>query len=82
MDYKYWCRFLEPENLIKWETELIIQGRVNHIEEKHFDSFNNFINYTLNWSDTKDGHDYWSYICTKSPSQLIDYSQEQERYFY
>jgi hypothetical protein len=86
MDYKHWCKFLSPEDLIKWEVELLIQQRVYDIGSvdnlRSFNSFNDFINYTLTWSDTKDGQEFWSRICNTYPERLIDYSQEQERYFY
>ena len=86
MDYKHWCKFLSPEDLIKWEVELLIQQRVYDIGSvdnlRSFNSFNDFINYTLTWCDTKDGQDYWARICNTDPYRLIDYSQEHERYFY
>jgi hypothetical protein len=81
MDYKHWCKFLEPETLIKWETEIIVGERVGTIN-RDFDNFSEFINYTLNWSNTKDGHEFWESLCHTPSHQLIDYSQEQERYFY
>ena len=86
MDYKHWCKFLEPEILVKWEVELIKQGRVHDIRcgssLKHFNNFNDFINYTLSWCDTEDGHQFWSEICNTEPRLLINFEEEQKRYFY
>lgn len=86
MDYKYWCKFLSPEDLIKWETEIIIGNRLYSLGREdnltEFNNFDDFINYTLTWCDTKDGQDYWASICKTDPYRLIDYSQEHERYFY
>ena len=86
MDYKYWCKFLSTENLIKWETEIIMTNRLSSLGREdnltEFNNFDDFINYTLSWYDTKDGQEYWSRICHTPSTQLIDYSLEQERYFY
>lgn len=86
MDYKHWCKFLDPEILIKWEVELLMQERVYDIGTvnnlRTFNSFNDFINYTLTWSDTKDGQEFWSRICNTDPCRLVDLTEEQERYFY
>lgn len=86
MDYKHWCKFLEPELLLKWEVELIMQQRVYDIGRvdnlRTFNSFNDFINYTLTWSETKDGQEFWSRICNTEPYRLIDHTDEQRRYFY
>ena len=81
MDYKHWCKFLEPETLIKWETEIIIGERIGTIN-RDFNNFGDFINHTLNWSNTKDGHEFWEHLCHTPSQQLIDYSQEHEKYFY
>lgn len=86
MNYKYWCKFLLPEDLIKWETEIIMTNRLSSLGREdnlvEFNNFDDFINYTLTWCDTKDGQEYWSRICNTPRTQLIDYSLEQERYFY
>lgn len=86
MDYKYWCKFLSPEDLIRWETEIIVGSRLSSLGREdnliEFNNFNDFINYTLTWCDTKDGQEYWSRICNTPSGDLIDYSQEHETYFY
>ena len=83
MDYKHWCKFLEPETLIKWETEIIIGNRISTIsDDRHFNNFGDFINYTLHWSETQDGHEFWESLCHTPSHQLIDHSQEHEKYFY
>lgn len=82
MDYKHWCKFLEPETLIKWETEIIIGERISNINDFNFTNFSDFINITLHWSSTKDGHEFWERLCHTPADQLIDYSQEHEKYFY
>jgi hypothetical protein len=86
MDYKYWCKFLSPEDLIKWETEIILQNRIYSLGREYnltdFNNFGDFINYTLNWSQTQDGHEFWESLCHTPSHQLIDYSQEHEKYFY
>ena len=86
MDYKHWCKFLDPEILIKWEVELLMQERVYDIGTvnnlRTFNSFNDFINYTLTWSETKDGQEFWARICNTEPYRLIDHTNEQRRYFY
>lgn len=81
MDYKHWLKFLTPELLIKWETEIIMQERVHRLE-MNYNSFENFINGSMKWSRTQDGHQFWADICHTPVSELIDYSQEQEEYFY
>lgn len=81
MDYKHWCKFLEPETLIKWETEIIVGNRLGYINGD-FSNFGEFINCTLIWSSTKDGREFWEDIHYTPSHQLIDYSQEHERYFY
>ena len=43
MDYKHWCKFLEPEILIKWETEIIIGERIGTIN-RDFNNMNLFQN--------------------------------------
>ena len=81
MDYKHWLKFLSTENLIKWETEFIIQGDMR-ILGHNFLSFSHFIDSTLNWRNTKDGFEYWKAIKRTPEEDLVDYSQEQRRYFY
>ena len=81
MDYKYWLKFLSPELLVKWETEIIMQEKDYRLVNIQ-DSFEDFINGTFKWSSTNDGHAFWSDICHTPVSELIDYSQEHERYFY
>ena len=49
MDYKHWCKFLEPETLIKWETEIIIGERIGTINR----DFNNLKSF---------GYDFISHI--------------------
>lgn len=81
MDYKHWCKFLDPETLIKWEAEIIVGERISSIN-RDFNTFADFINCTLHWSNTKDGYEFWESIHHTPTYQLIDYSQEHEKYFY
>ena len=78
MNYKYWCKFLLPEDLIKWETEIIMTDRLYSLGREdnliEFQNFDDFINYTLTWSETRDGQEYWARICHTPRTQLIDYS--------
>ena len=81
MKYKHWFKFLTPDLLVKFETEIIIQERVHRLEID-YDSFEDFINCTLKWSNTNDGYSYWSDICHTPVSVLIDHTEEQKTYFY
>ena len=48
MDYKYWCKFLSPENLIKWETEIIMTNRLSSLgREDNLVEFNNFDDFII-----------------------------------
>ncbi len=81
MDYKHWLKFLSPELLVKWETEIIMQERVHRLEI-NYNSFENFINGSMKWSRTLEGHEFWADICHTPVSELIDRTEEQKTYFY
>jgi len=81
MDYKHWLKFLSPELLIKWETEIIMQEKVSRIGHP-YDNFEDFINASMKWSRTEDGYQFWADICHTPVSELIDRTEEQKTYFY
>jgi hypothetical protein len=70
MDYRYWSRFLEPDEFRKWEVETLMK-----FDESKFTSnyrhFENFIRESFNPHDTKDGYGYWSDIIWRVERQLI-----------
>ena len=81
MDYKHWCKFLEPEILAKWEVELLLSQNTYRLN-RCYNSFQDFINGSFRWSNTKDGHEFWAYICNTEPNMLVDRTEEQKEYFY
>ena len=73
MNYKYWCRFLEPDEFVNWEVEVLLSetfGRGRDMQsmtrvnlfERDFDTWRDFINASFGWSNTKQGSQYWMEI--------------------
>ena len=76
MDYKYWCGFLEPEEFRNWEVELLMceafmRHDGNTLLNRDFDTWQEFINASFGWSNTKQGSQYWMDIFQRD---VIDYN--------
>ena len=58
MDYRYWTRFLEPDEFRKWEVETLMRFDLEKFctDYRHFE---NFIRESFNPHETKDGGLYW-----------------------
>ena len=61
MDYRYWSRFLEPDEFRKWEVETLMRFDESKFTY-NYRHFENFIRESFNPHDTKDGYGYWSDI--------------------
>jgi hypothetical protein len=58
MDYRYWSRFLEPDEFRKWEVETLMRFN-KHKFTMNYRSFDDFIHESFDPNDTKDGVRYW-----------------------
>ena len=83
MDYKHWCKFLKPETLLDWETEVILQMALKGRDfiSDDFNNFSSFINNTLEWSATKN-RKCWEDLYETRIDDLVDYSEEQKEFYY
>lgn len=70
MDYRYWARFLEPDEFRKWEVETLMRFDESKfvINYRHFE---NFIRESFDPNETKDGYRYWSDIIWRVERQLM-----------
>lgn len=70
MDYRYWSRFLEPDEFRKWEVETLMRFDLEKFctNYRHFE---NFIRESFDPNDTKDGRRYWSDIIWRVERQLM-----------
>ena len=70
MDYRYWSRFLTPDEFRKWEVETLMRFDLEKFctNYRHFE---NFIRESFDPNDTKDGRRYWSDIIWRVERQLM-----------
>ena len=70
MDYRYWARFLEPDEFRKWEVETLMRFDLEKFctDYRHFE---NFIRESFDPNEIKDGRRYWSDIIWRVERQLM-----------
>ena len=49
----------------RWQGAVIYSGGINHLLNKKFDTFKDFMEESFIWGNTKEGHQYWEEISEK-----------------
>ena len=70
MDYRYWSRFLEPDEFRKWEVETLMRFNLEKFAT-NYRNFENFIRESFDPNETKDGRRYWSDIIWRVERKLM-----------
>ena len=58
MNYEHWCRILDRDILLKWETEIILNNNQRVLRET-YRSFSQFIENSFDIYSSKDGSRFW-----------------------